>query len=1071
MKRSFFKFGKLIVMLTLVYSYSNSKAHAQRPIWFGKINVLANKGVFDFPTTGGTWGFTPNMLEINWLSDSFNYYHSKGTFYHARMQFTSDWLGGVTESSIAAIDFYGNPIKVTSGLFEASLHNPAWQDSLIKYVKLIIDLGGDGVILDGYFPNVIAIESVGGVFDHYTMEDFRVYLDLKFTADELKNKFDITDISNFNYGDWLRSHGLEASKQSWEHRMDGLQSQFWLFEWQFAVDFYQEFQRIAKEYALATYGKEFIVSENNAGAYYYSTSIDDFLIGEFFYYCNGRKMSGRAASIIKVGKAVANKPVAILPEINESINELSPPRNINNMIKLILADIYASGGTAVASSGLFRLKEMNYITSFQVDSKTLYDYTDFILQNPYLFENLRSAAKVALVYSAASTFNSRIAVEDWNWELVSPVGYLGMSKLLMDANIQYDAILFPDSRFPSNDINLELLSKYSCIILPNTFSLSDDQVNLLLDYVNNGGKIISSGAIGSHDENGNHAVRSILNTLTSEGTHLFGNGVFIHFNVDIGRRYADSENAQDKKRIVDEINKFVFPQTKLSSAENVSVFAYEKIGHSSKILHLVNYDFDPIADKFSHKENIVLDVVADTSTYWDVVCISPDLTEITVLPTRNEQYLRITVPDLEAYNIILLQENKYPPSIHTILPKADTLVDAGSSLQFSVSVSDSDDNPLYFSWLVNNKMVSSANKSLFHYQSNLESSGIDTIQVVVSDGAHKVSQKWLVHLQKHIFPQTSVTFKVDMGIQEKSGQFTPGKDQVVIRGSFNKWTGDKDVLKQIGETNIYEVKLYLDDSLALKEQFYKFCILPLELWENIDNRRIVPKLGENVLDIQYFNNQNSLPALKHIIFQADMKELIDKHTFKPNTDEIRVSGNFNKWASSAEYKMIPDTLAPTIYTIKVGTYYRGNIAYKLKAFPEDYFQNEGWEFGDNHNFLLGEEDVILPPIKPLLKRGTFTSLTEDDPDITVTEYNLLQNYPNPFNPITHFCIELPKQATVELVILNSLGKRLESIVQKRSISAGQHFFSWSGEKYSSGLYFCQLKTDEYCKVIKIMLLK
>src|SRR5690606_9684321 len=114
--------------------------------------------------------------------------------------------------------------------------------------------------------------------------------------------------------------------------------------------------------------------------------------------------------------------------------------------------------------------------------KTLYDYTDFILQNPYLFENLRSAAKVALVYSAASTFNSRIAVEDWNWELVSPVGYLGMSKLLMDANIQYDAILFPDSRFPSNDINLELLSKYSCIILPNTFSLSDDQVNLLLDY-------------------------------------------------------------------------------------------------------------------------------------------------------------------------------------------------------------------------------------------------------------------------------------------------------------------------------------------------------------------------------------------------------------------------------------------------------------------------------------------------------------------------------------------------------------------------------------------------------------
>jgi len=521
--------------------------YAQRPNWFDKVNVLANKGTADFPTTGGTWGFKPLHPEIDDLAWHINYYHDKGTFYHSSMQFQNQWLGANVDSSIAAIDFYGNPIAAASG-FEANLHHPAWQDSLIKFVKLIIDLGGDGVIIDGYSPNIQAIRRAGGSFDDYTMEDFRAYLESKYSADELETQFDISDISIFNYGNWLREHGLDPTEVPWSQRMEGLLAEFWLFEWQFSVEIYSQFLRIAKEYAKTKYSKNFVVSENNAGFYYNSANIDDFLIGEFFYYGPGRKTTDLAASHVKVGKAIADKPVLIFPEIVERVGKISLHQHLENMIKLILADIYASGGTALAADWLLHLRDGSYTTPFDVDKQTLSNYASFILENSNLLEKLNSISKVGLVYSFASTFNSQIVIENWNDNLTFPIGYTGMSKLLIEANIQHDVIYLPDLRFPSREITAEQLSKFSCIVMPNIYSMTDEQAELLLDYVNSGGVIIAAGTTGTHDENGEFANRSVLQSLTNNSTNPHGKGFFVHFNDDIGRRYSDSGNPDYKKR-------------------------------------------------------------------------------------------------------------------------------------------------------------------------------------------------------------------------------------------------------------------------------------------------------------------------------------------------------------------------------------------------------------------------------------------------------------------------------------------------------------------------------------------
>ena len=84
------------------------------------------------------------------------------------------------------------------------------------------------------------------------------------------------------------------------------------------------------------------------------------------------------------------------------------------------------------------------------------------------------------------------------------------------------------------------------------------------------------------------------------------------------------------------------------------------------------------------------------------------------------------------------------------------------------------------------------------------------------------------------------------------------------------------------------------------------------------------------------------------------------------------------------------------------------------------------------------------------------------------DYVLSQNYPNPFNPTTSIEYELPQPAHVRLVIYNTQGQLVETLINEQ-LPAGKYSVTWDGGNLPSGAYIYQLQTDAYTKTKKMLL--
>ncbi len=89
---------------------------------------------------------------------------------------------------------------------------------------------------------------------------------------------------------------------------------------------------------------------------------------------------------------------------------------------------------------------------------------------------------------------------------------------------------------------------------------------------------------------------------------------------------------------------------------------------------------------------------------------------------------------------------------------------------------------------------------------------------------------------------------------------------------------------------------------------------------------------------------------------------------------------------------------------------------------------------------------------------------------SLSGFVLNQNYPNPFNPITKISFSVPKKAHIKIIVFDTLGKEVSTLVNEEKPS-GNYSVDFSAEGLSVGIYFYQLKTKEFIETKKMILMK
>jgi len=107
---------------------------------------------------------------------------------------------------------------------------------------------------------------------------------------------------------------------------------------------------------------------------------------------------------------------------------------------------------------------------------------------------------------------------------------------------------------------------------------------------------------------------------------------------------------------------------------------------------------------------------------------------------------------------------------------------------------------------------------------------------------------------------------------------------------------------------------------------------------------------------------------------------------------------------------------------------------------------------ENQNVVVGANENLIP---------------------LITKLN--QNYPNPFNPTTMIKYSLKDNSKVSLNIYNIKGQKVKQL-DHEVLPAGQHSIVWdgrddNGKPVSSGIYFYKLKTNNYEKTRRMILIK
>lgn len=101
---------------------------------------------------------------------------------------------------------------------------------------------------------------------------------------------------------------------------------------------------------------------------------------------------------------------------------------------------------------------------------------------------------------------------------------------------------------------------------------------------------------------------------------------------------------------------------------------------------------------------------------------------------------------------------------------------------------------------------------------------------------------------------------------------------------------------------------------------------------------------------------------------------------------------------------------------------------------------------------------------------TVVGVKKSEEDILPDKFAIAQNYPNPFNPTTTIKYDVPSKSIVNISIYDILG-RLVKVLVNEQVEPGHHQIVFNASNIASGVYFYNMRTDNFTVTKKMLLLK
>ena len=132
---------------------------------------------------------------------------------------------------------------------------------------------------------------------------------------------------------------------------------------------------------------------------------------------------------------------------------------------------------------------------------------------------------------------------------------------------------------------------------------------------------------------------------------------------------------------------------------------------------------------------------------------------------------------------------------------------------------------------------------------------------------------------------------------------------------------------------------------------------------------------------------------------------------------------------------------------------------------------ENLDFTFNSASLSSFKDLVLVNENAKQIEYTISNKSHESEEFAPEQYQLYSLYPNPFNPSLNIYFSLATPDNINIIVYNSNGQEVESVLTNEYLQVGNYNFSWDAGKNPSGLYFVKLESQNFTSVKKALFLK